>query len=384
MIWTDKIRQVKIALMSAAVLIAGVSLVVSHFLVKDLAREERRRMEIWAEAIRTLSVAESDADLNLVLKVLEENSTIPVIVTDARGDVQTFRNVSIDASDASDSMMVARRMAEMMRGHQQSIKVKLTDAPDDYLLVCYDDSSLLKRLAYYPYIQLGVVMIFVVIAIFALLTSKKAEQNKVWVGLSKETAHQLGTPISSLMAWTEILRETYPDDDLIPEMDKDVKRLQLIADRFSKIGSTPEKQEVALAELLHHVVDYMDRRTSQKVRITLEVEDEAAVVSVNPQLFEWVFENLCKNAVDAMGGRGGIHIHAFHSEGRMFVDVTDTGKGIERKNIKNVFRPGFTTKKRGWGLGLSLAKRIVEEYHSGSIYVLRSEVGKGTTFRIEV
>lgn len=384
MIWTDKIRQVKIALMSAAVLIAGVSLVVSHFLVKDLAREERRRMEIWAEAIRTLSVAESDADLNLVLKVLEENSTIPVIVTDARGDVQTFRNVSIDASDASDSMMVARRMAEMMRGHRQSIKVKLTDAPDDYLLVCYDDSSLLKRLAYYPYIQLGVVMIFVVIAIFALLTSKKAEQNKVWVGLSKETAHQLGTPISSLMAWTEILRETYPDDDLIPEMDKDVKRLQLIADRFSKIGSTPEKQEVALAELLHHVVDYMDRRTSQKVRITLEVEDEAAVVSVNPQLFEWVFENLCKNAVDAMGGRGGIHIHAFHSEGRMFVDVTDTGKGIERKNIKNVFRPGFTTKKRGWGLGLSLAKRIVEEYHSGSIYVLRSEVGKGTTFRIEV
>lgn len=384
MIWTDKIRQVKIALMSAAVLIAGVSLVVSHFLVKDLAREERRRMEIWAEAIRTLSVAESDADLNLVLKVLEENSTIPVIVTDARGDVQTFRNVSIDASDASDSMMVARRMAEMMRGHQQSIKVKLTDAPDDYLLVCYDDSSLLKRLAYYPYIQLGVVMIFVVIAIFALLTSKKAEQNKVWVGLSKETAHQLGTPISSLMAWTEILRETYPDDDLIPEMDKDVKRLQLIADRFSKIGSTPEKQEVVLAELLRHVVDYMDRRTSQKVRITLEVEDEADVVSVNPQLFEWVFENLCKNAVDAMEGRGGIHIHAFHSEGRMFVDVTDTGKGIERKNIKNVFRPGFTTKKRGWGLGLSLAKRIVEEYHSGSIYVLRSEVGKGTTFRIEV
>ena len=384
MIWTDKIRQVKIALMSAAVLIAGVSLVVSHFLVKDLAREERRRMEIWAEAIRTLSVAESDADLNLVLKVLEENSTIPVIVTDARGDVQTFRNVEIDASDASDSMMVARKKAEMMRAHQQSIQVKLTEAPDDYLLVCYDDSSLLKRLAYYPYIQLGVVMIFVVIAIFALLTSKKAEQNKVWVGLSKETAHQLGTPISSLMAWTEILRETYPDDALIPEMDKDVKRLQLIADRFSKIGSTPERQEVALAELLRHVVDYMNRRTSQKVTITLEVEDEAARVSVNPQLFEWVFENLCKNAVDAMEGRGGIHIHAFRSEGRMLIDVTDTGKGIERKNIKNVFRPGFTTKKRGWGLGLSLAKRIVEEYHDGSIYVLRSEVGKGTTFRIEV
>ena len=384
MFWTDKIRQVKITLMTAAVLIAGASLIVSHFLVKDLAHEERKRMEIWAEAIRSLSVAGSDTDLNLVLKVLEENNTIPVIVTDARGDVQTYRNVEIDAADASDSMMVARKKAEMMRAHQQSIKVKLTEAPDDYLLVCYDDSSLLKRLAYYPYIQLGVVMIFVVIAIFALLTSKKAEQNKVWVGLSKETAHQLGTPISSLMAWTEILRETYPDDALIPEMDKDVKRLQLIADRFSKIGSTPEKQEVVLAELLQHVVDYMNRRTSQKVQITLEVDEEDARISVNPQLFEWVFENLCKNAVDAMEGRGNIHIHAFREEGRMSIDVTDNGKGIERKNVKNVFRPGFTTKKRGWGLGLSLARRIVEEYHNGSIYVLRSEVGRGTTFRIEV
>ena len=384
MFWTDKIRQVKITLMTAAVLIAGASLIVSHFLVKDLAHEERKRMEIWAEAIRSLSVAGSDTDLNLVLKVLEENNTIPVIVTDARGDVQTYRNVEIDAADASDSMMVARKKAEMMRAHQQSIKVKLTEAPDDYLLVCYDDSSLLKRLAYYPYIQLGVVMIFVVIAIFALLTSKKAEQNKVWVGLSKETAHQLGTPISSLMAWPEIPRETYPDDALIPEMDKDVRRLQLIADRFSKIGSTPEKQEVVLAELLQHVVDYMNRRTSQKVQITLEVDEEDARISVNPQLFEWVFENLCKNAVDAMEGRGNIHIHAFREEGRMSIDVTDNGKGIERKNVKNVFRPGFTTKKRGWGLGLSLARRIVEEYHNGSIYVLRSEVGRGTTFRIEV
>ncbi|MDO4171448.1 MAG: HAMP domain-containing sensor histidine kinase, partial [Prevotellaceae bacterium] len=232
--------------------------------------------------------------------------------------------------------------------------------------------------------QLGVVMLFVLIAIFALLTSKKAEQNKVWVGLSKETAHQLGTPISSLMAWTEILRETYPEDDLIPEMDKDVKRLQLIADRFSKIGSTPERQPVILQELLSHVVEYMNRRTSQKVMITAVVDDPTATINVNPQLFEWVFENLCKNAVDAMEGRGSISISAFRQQERMCIEVTDTGKGIERRNIKNVFRPGFTTKKRGWGLGLSLAKRIIEEYHNGRIYVLRSEVGKGTTFRIEV
>lgn len=384
MFWTDKIQQVKITLTVAAVVIAAASLVVSHFLVRDLAHEERNRMEIWAEAIHSLSMADAETDLNLVLKVLEENSTIPVIVTDAKGNVQTYRNVDVAAENTADSAAVTRRMAEDMRRYGQTIKVQLTDEADDYLLVCYEDSLLLTRLAYYPYIQLGVVMLFVLIAIFALLTSKKAEQNKVWVGLSKETAHQLGTPISSLMAWTEILRETYPEDDLIPEMDKDVKRLQLIADRFSKIGSTPERQHVILQELLGHVVEYMNRRTSQKVMITAAVDDPTATVNVNPQLFEWVFENLCKNAVDAMEGRGSISISAFRQQERMCIEVTDTGKGIERRNIKNVFRPGFTTKKRGWGLGLSLAKRIIEEYHNGRIYVLRSEVGKGTTFRIEV
>lgn len=382
MLWTDRIRQVKIALMVAAISIAALSLVASHFLVKDLAREERNRMEIWAEAIHSLSMADDETDLNLVLKVLEENNTIPVIVTDAKGNVQTFRNVKLKADNATDSMALAAHKAELMRMNRHVIKVQLTDAKDDYLMVCYDDSLLLTRLAYYPYIQLGIVMLFVVVAIFALLTSKKAEQNKVWVGLSKETAHQLGTPISSLMAWTEILREEYPDDELIPEMDKDVKRLQLIADRFSKIGSLPEMEQVSLKDMLLHVVDYMNRRTSQKVNISLLVDDETITVNVSQQLFEWVFENLCKNAVDAMEGKGSITIHAFRIDGKVCIDVTDTGKGIERKNIKNVFRPGFTTKKRGWGLGLSLAKRIVEEYHKGSIFVYNSEIGKGTTFRI--
>lgn len=384
MFWTDKIRQVKISLVVAAVLIAAASLVASHFLVRDLAHEERKRMEIWAEAMHSLSEADADADLSLVLKILEQNNTIPVIVTDEAGEVQTYRNVDIKADNAQDSMAVASREAMRMKAHQQVIKVQIGEQKNDYLLVCYDDSLLLTRLAYYPYIQLGIVMLFVVIAIFALLTSKRAEQNKVWVGLSKETAHQLGTPISSLMAWTEILRETYPDDELIPEMDKDVKRLQLIADRFSKIGSTPERKETPLGEVLSHVVDYMNRRTSQKVLITAELDEDNIMVNVNQQLFEWVFENLCKNAVDAMEGKGSINIHAFTTTRQVVIDVTDTGKGIESKNIKNVFRPGFTTKKRGWGLGLSLAKRIIEEYHDGSIYVLRSEIGKGTTFRIEL
>ena len=366
----------------AAVIIAAVSLVVSHILVRDLAIEERNRMEVWAEAMRSLSTAEENTDLNLVLKVINENNTIPVIVTDEQGNVQTFRNVEIVADNHDDSMAVAARKAADMRASGRDIRISLgTDAGSIH--VSYDESVMITRLSYYPYVQLGIVLIFVVIAIFALLTSKKAEQNKVWVGLSKETAHQLGTPISSLMAWTEILRETYPNDELIPEMDKDVKRLQLIAERFSKIGSIPEPVDTPLAEMLRHVVDYMDRRTSQKVRIIDEFSACDAHVMVNPSLFEWVLENLCKNAVDAMEGGGTITIKAFASQ-RVIIDVTDTGKGIEKKNIKNVFRPGFTTKTRGWGLGLSLAKRIVEEYHHGKIYVLKSEVGKGTTFRIEV
>jgi two-component sensor histidine kinase len=381
MYWTDKIRQVKIALVVAAVIIAAASLVSSHFLVKDLEQEERNRMEIWAEAMHSLNTATEDTDLNLVLKVLEQNNTIPVIVTDAYGNAQIYRNVKIESPD---SLKIAAEMAKSMARKHTPIKIQIGMKPTDILQVCYDDSLLLTRLAYYPYVQLGIVLIFVVIAIFALLTSKKAEQNKVWVGLSKETAHQLGTPISSLMAWTEILREQYPNDELIPEMDKDVKRLQLIADRFSKIGSAPERKDTNLMELLEHVVEYMGRRTSNKVQITTDLGSEGAMVYANPQLLEWVFENLCKNAVDAMGGVGSIHISTQTLVNKVLIDVKDTGKGIEHKNINNVFRPGFTTKKRGWGLGLSLAKRIIEEYHNGKIFVLNSELGKGTTFRIEL
>ena len=217
------------------------------------------------------------------------------------------------------------------------------------------------------------------------LRSKRAEQNKVWVGLSKETAHQLGTPISSLMAWVEILKEQYPNDDLIPEMNKDVERLQLIADRFSKIGSLPEMQPSSLNDVLLHVVDYMDHRTSKRIRITTKMPDHTVMALMNPNLFEWVVENLCKNAVDAMGGTAGsITLSVDDTGQKVIIDVADTGKGIKKKDLGNVFRPGFTTKKRGWGLGLSLAKRIVEEYHKGKIYVKSSEVGKGTTFRIEL
>lgn len=382
MYWTDRIRRVKILLVAAAVIIAVASLVVSHFLVRDLANEEHGKMEVWAAAMRTLNMADENTDLELVLKVMNENNTIPVIVVDKDGSVLQSRNLSTKGYSESDSILYIESKAQQLHSQGRFIRIDLGNG--DYNDVCYEDSMMLKRLAIHPYVQLGVVMIFVVIAIFALMTSKKAEQNKVWVGLSKETAHQLGTPISSLMAWTEMLKESYPDDELIPEMDKDVKRLQLIADRFSKIGSLPEPVPASLHEVMQHVVEYMKRRVSNKVQITMKCPEEDIIVKLNAQLYEWVIENLCKNAVDAMEGAGSITLVVFREGETVVTEVTDTGKGIAKKNIKNVFRPGFTTKKRGWGLGLSLAKRIVEEYHHGKIFVKNSELGKGTTFRIEL
>lgn len=383
--WTDRIRQVKIILVVAAIAIAVVSLVASNILTKDLARQERTKMEVWAEAMRALSQADENTDLTLVLKVLNDNNTIPVVVLDNDENVTDFRNVVINAKNYKDSLSYVSAMAKRLKSNKQNIRIQLSDASNEYIDVCYDDSLMLKRLALYPYVQLGVVMLFVVVAIFALLTSKRAEQNKVWVGLSKETAHQLGTPISSLMAWTTILKETYPDDDLLPEMDKDVKRLQLIADRFSKIGSLPEAVPVSLSEVLDHVIDYMDRRTSKKIQLIKVFPADDIIIRLNASLFEWVIENLCKNAVDAMGGESGTITLRVETVGeRVIVEVSDTGKGIKKKDMRNVFRPGFTTKSRGWGLGLSLAKRIVEEYHNGKIFVKSSELGKGTTFRIEL
>lgn len=383
--WTDRIRQVKIILVIVAIVIAVVSLVASNILTKDLAREERSKMEVWAEAMRALSQADENTDLALVLKVLNENNTIPVVVLDNVGNVTDFRNVTINAKNYKDSLQYISAIAKRLKANKQDIRIQLSDAKNEYIDVCYDDSLMLKRLALYPYVQLGVVMLFVVVAIFALLTSKRAEQNKVWVGLSKETAHQLGTPISSLMAWTTILKENYPDDDLLPEMDKDVKRLQLIADRFSKIGSLPEPVPVSLSEVLDHVIDYIDRRTSKTIQIIKVFPDNDIIIRLNASLFEWVIENLCKNAVDAMGGVSGTITLRVETIGeRVIVEVSDTGKGIKKKDLRNVFKPGFTTKSRGWGLGLSLAKRIVEEYHNGKIFVKSSELGKGTTFRIEL
>lgn len=371
--------------MVAAVFMAVASLVVSHFLVQDLAFEEKKRMEVWAEAMCTLNNADEHTDLGLVLKVINENNSIPVVVMDAKGNAQSFRNIVVEGKDWHDSLRCASLVGRKMLSQGKNITIQLDSPPKGYLLVCYDESLLLRRLALYPYIVMGVVVAFVLIALFALLASKRAEQNRVWVGLSKETAHQLGTPISSLMAWMEILRMNYPDDELIPEMGKDVERLQLIADRFSKIGSRPELKATPLNPVLNDVMDYMERRVSKKVSIIRELPVDDVVVEMNASLFGWVMENLAKNAVDAMGVDGGcITLRVEVGLDLVCIDLSDTGKGIRKSDLRNVFAPGFTTKKRGWGLGLSLAKRIVEEYHHGKIYVKSSEIGVGTTFRIEI
>ena len=390
-VWTDSIRRVKIALVVTAVAIAVVSLVVSHILVRDLQREEVERMEVWAEAMRSLINADENTDLNLVLKVINGNHSIPLMVVDETGAVTIHRNIPFADFSTEDSIQQVENFLHRMQREGYKMEVKFTAETETgtpkaaRLEIWYEDSLLLRRLAWFPFVQLGVVGLFVVIAVFALLSSKRAEQSKVWVGLSKETAHQLGTPISSLMAWTEVLGELYEGDEMIAEMKKDVKRLELIAERFSKIGSVPELKVGNLCEVIDHVVSYIRRRTSDDVVMECRFpEDRRAMLPLCAPLLEWVVEVLCKNAIDAMAGSGSITITVFRSSWQWVVDVKDTGKGIPNKHLKTVFKPGFTTKQRGWGLGLSLAKRIVEEYHGGRIYVKASEMGVGTTFRIEL
>lgn len=384
----DRIRNTRYFLVVVAVVIAIVSLLTSNILISDLEDEERNKMEVWAEAMRSFNTADVNTDLNLVLKVINGNHTIPVILVDSKGVAISSRNVQHTFVDGEDSIPYLTSLAKGYALSGKYIRIDMSasvDGSDDFMGVCYDESLMLKRLAIYPYVELGVVVLFVLIAIFALFSAMRAEQNKLWVGLSKETAHQLGTPISSLIAWHEVLSDSYPNDPLLPEMDKDIKRLENIADRFSKIGSVSEPKLDNLCNVIDRVVAYMSRRVSSKVVITCHFPDHEVHVPLVTSLFEWVAENLCKNAVDAMGGVGNIDIFVWDDESSFVtVEVKDSGKGIPKSNFSSVFKPGFTTKARGWGLGLSLAKRIVEEYHKGKIYVKESELGRGTTFCIEL
>ena len=380
--WFSNFRNVKIVLIVVAALIAATSLIVSNALVSDLKTEERKKMQVWADAMDYLNRADENTDLSLVLSVLNGNTTIPVVVTDKKGAISQHRNIEIPSD--TDSLAVLMDVVARMRADGRIIRVDLGADGEDYLEVCYSESLILKQLAYYPYVQLIVVLLFFVVCFFAILSSKRAEQNRVWVGLSKETAHQLGTPISSLMAWTTVLKEKYPSDELIPEMERDVARLQRVAERFSKIGSLPEPTSEDAVDVVERAVEYMKRRSPSQVTYTFDAPRRPLLVRMNAPLIEWVVENLCKNAVDAMNGAGAINISLKQGKDYIYLEVSDTGKGIPKSKHKQVFEPGYTTKKRGWGLGLSLAKRIVEEYHKGRIYVKKSAVGRGTTFCVEL
>jgi two-component system, sporulation sensor kinase D len=370
-------QRLKLIFILVAIAIVVVSTLFTNRLAKSLAAEEQKKVEIWAEATHQSIIADENTDITFISSIIQGNTTIPVILTDTSNNVLSSLNI-IEPKTNIDDFYVDE--ISKFSANKPRIKIKI-DNTVEYLY--YDDSSFVKQLYYFPYIQLGVIIVFLLVAFFAFSGTKKAEQNQVWVGLSKETAHQLGTPISSLLAWVDLLKMRHQEDKLIVEMEKDVNRLRIIAERFSKIGSKPDLQIVSLNETLLNSVQYMSNRSSQKVAINCHMpEDEHLFIKLNVPLFEWVIENLCKNAIDAMDGVGRIDIHVLLKNDEVYIDVKDTGKGMDKRKFKVIFTPGFTTKKRGWGLGLSLAKRIIEEYHGGKIFVKQSELNVGTVFRI--
>lgn len=392
----DSRRVWKTTLVVVSLVLVGNFLYFSNNLVQDLSEQERDRMQIWADATKelaTMSIADSisTTDVNFLLSIIEANDNIPVLLVDDDDNILLHRNFKLP--EQSDSLgglydispvnkAFLEKKLENLKKTSNRIDIQIDENIVQYLY--YEDSTLLRRLLFYPYVLLGVLVVFILVVYFALISIKKAEQNKVWVGLSKETAHQLGTPISSLMAWMQMLETTDVDSTIVEDMNKDVHRLSIIADRFSKIGSKPEMELAFINESVVNSLEYMRTRISQRVKLTIHTSKDECGVLLCLSLFEWVMENLTKNAVDAMQGAGSIDVTVSSNANTIFIDVADTGKGIARKNFKTVFNPGYTTKKRGWGLGLTLVKRIIEEYHGGRIYVKDSEIGKGTTFRIEL
>ncbi|MCM1291431.1 MAG: ATP-binding protein [Prevotella sp.] len=377
-------------------------LLVSNNIVKELAQQERERMAVWANATQRLAQADMNSDFEFLLSIISQNNTIPVMIADSAGNILEYRNFPLPEEVETEQPgltglseknrnYLKQRLARGLAGKSPAqaaevnthfIPVEIIDNNLQYIY--YEDSILLRKLSWYPYIQLSVMIMLILIIYLTLIYSKRAEQNRVWVGLSKETAHQLGTPISSLMAWTQYLEATGTDDEVVKEIDKDVKRLSTIADRFSKIGSRPEMQLEYLNETVQRSLQYLRSRISGKVDIRMHFCDDDYGVMLSTPLFEWVMENITKNAVDAMAGAGTIDITTGKTKDYVFVEIKDTGKGIPRKDFKTIFNPGYTTKKRGWGLGLTLVKRIIADYHHGKIFVKESEIGKGTTFRIEI
>ncbi|MGM9837403.1 MAG: ATP-binding protein [Paludibacteraceae bacterium] len=361
-----------------SMLIVVASVLFTNRLARQMADEEQKNMELWAEATRQLIMADANTDIDLISTIIENNTTIPVYMTDSAGRVLLSRNVKHPVEDP--------------RTLNGPIVLDISD--DNRQYIYYDESNTLRLLRYVPYVQFALIFVFIAIAVGLLLTVQRSEQDRVWVGLCKETAHQLGTPISSLNAWQELLTERYPNDELLPQMEKDIERLHVIADRFSKVGSATELQPTDIAVVVEDAVVYMRTRVPKRVVIEMELISSDGSVHTNPHngsvgiiplnapLFGWVIENLIKNSVDAMGGEGHIEITLREEANDVMLDIADTGKGMDKRMQRCIFQTGFTTKQRGWGLGLTLSKRIVEEYHRGKLFLKSSKPGVGTTFRI--
>jgi len=375
-----KRRRGKILLLIAAIIIGVASLLYTNWLTKKMAQEERNKVKLWAEATRQIGSSKNinTEYMNFLLEVIQKNTTIPIIVVNKDGSINSDLNVHY--KDARKDEVLQKELIKM-KERVEPIHIDLVD--EDYQLLYYRESSILRNLRMYPIVQLIVIIVFIVVAYFAFLATNRAEQNQVWVGMSKETAHQLGTPISSLMAWIELLKMKDVDENLIKELERDTSRLERITERFSKIGSKPELLRINVVEVVNSAVSYLKTRSSSKVKFITHYDPSLSIETpLNAALFSWVIENLCKNAIDAMANEGSITIDIKEKEKNVLIDITDSGCGVPKSNHKTIFQPGFSTKKRGWGLGLSLAQRIVEIYHSGKIFIKWSEVGKGTTFRI--
>lgn len=374
-------RNFKGVLLAFAFLISIGTFIYTRTLVDKLKQEEHRKVELWAQA--TLRLAESDKnsgdELAFTFDVVENNQTVPIIVTDQNDSILYNRNLEI--SDGPDKQQKLRQILVNMKKQYPPIVISVS--PGKKNLIYYSNSVLLKKLRYYPLVQLLILILFILVAYIAFSASRVSEQNRVWVGMAKETAHQLGTPISSLMAWVELLRMQEVDESIVTEIEKDTERLNRITERFSKIGSAPELIETNVVEVLANSIEYLEKRSPKRILFTSNFNPyQEIMIPLNASLFSWVIENLCKNAIDAIEGKGEINVSLYVAPEELYIDVSDTGKGIPKSSFREVFRPGYTTKKRGWGLGLSLAKRIIENYHNGHISVKHSELNKGTTFRI--
>ena len=390
----SKKQKWKFALIGFAVIIGISSLFVTNTLVKELKTEERKKIELWAQATKHLVSLTGEGDYSLAIKVISENNNIPVILVDACDSIlenrnfqnftksdSFFINLGLITPQIIDNKFLRSELNEIKEGGDEPIEINIIG---DKQWIYYKDSALLYRLRYYPVYQLGFIGLFMFIAYFMFSASRRSEQNKVWAGMAKETAHQIGTPLSSLMAWTELLKEKEGTEQMVTEMEKDIKRLETITERFSKIGSKSELQKRDIVSLVSQSIEYLKARMPVNTEFDIQVPIKEIIIPLNSVLFEWVIENLVTNAVDAMKGKGKISVSITEEENKIIINISDTGDGINRSIIKNIFKPGVTSKKRGWGLGLSLSKRIIEEYHKGSIFVMKSEKGKGTTFTIRL